>query len=171
MHDGERYKNDDAIQYPVLVDDLEGSTHQVYGGNADPTYLIDSDGRVAFYNMMTHAPTLDEAIMELMEQGGQGVVHGGIDRTPHMLSSMADGWRGLRRGFPQSWIEMDLAMPGSGSSLWMTHQLRPLLAPLALRGKPLPTSAKIGLLVGAGAILALGALALTRNSDDKSNRV
>lgn len=165
MYDGERFKNEDDIQYPVVVDDLKGSTHQVYGGNADPTYLIDADGRVAFYNMFTHAPTLDRAITALIEQGGQGVVNGGIDRTPHMLASMTNGWRGLRRGFPQSWIEMDLAMPGSGTSIWMAHQLRPLLAPIALRGKPLPVSAKIALAVGAGALIALAMSALFRDRD------
>ena len=154
--------------FPVVVDDLEGTTHQVYGGLADPTYLIDADGRVSFYCLWTHAPTLHTAIEELMKQNGRGVVKGGIHRTPHLLASFADGWNGLRRGFPQSWIEMDLAMPPMGSATWLAHQFRPLLAPIALLSKPLPPSAKIGLAVGAGALLlALGAWALkgTRKND------
>lgn len=162
LKDGERYKHDDRIEFPVVVDDLEGTTHQVYGGLADPTYLIDADGRVSFYCLWTHAPTLHTAIEELKNQNWRGVVSGGIERTPHLLASMTDGWRGLRRGFPQSWLEMDLAMPPMGSATWALHQFRPLLAPVALRGKPLPTAAKIGLAAGAIGLLALGAAALTR---------
>lgn len=37
------------------------------------------------------------------------------------------------------------------------YQLRLLLAPLTLRGKPLPAAAKIVLAVGAGALLVFGA--------------
>ncbi len=58
MYDAHRYKQDDGIPWTVLADDLQGTVHQVYGGLADPTYLIDADGRVAYYDMWTHAPTL-----------------------------------------------------------------------------------------------------------------
>ena len=161
FRDGERYKHDDNIEFPVLVDDLKGATHQVYGGLADPTYLIDRDGRVSFYCLWTHAPTLFQAIEELLNQGGRGVVKGdGIHRTPHLAASMTDGWRGLRRGFPISLVELELSAPGVGIGTWLGYQIRPLLAPLTLRGKPLPTGAKIGLAIGAGAILAFGVQAL-----------
>jgi hypothetical protein len=142
-----RYKEDEGIPYHVLVDDLIGTVHQVYGGLADPTYLIDADGRVSFYNMWTHAPTLHEAIEELFGQGGRGIVKGGTDRIPHLLSTIADGWHGLRRGFPQ---------------------IRPLLAPIALRATPLPVSAKIGLGIGAAALLFFGVRALTRNERNRT---
>ncbi len=143
--------------YPVVVDDIEGTTHQVYGGLADPTYLIDSGGRVAFYNMWTHAPTLDRALEALEKQGGRGVVLGGVDRTVHLLASMTDGWKGLRRGLPQSFTELELSAPGMASSTWLGYQLRPLLAPLTLRAKPLPAPVKVGLAIGAGALFALAA--------------
>ena len=156
MGDAERYRREDGIAWPVLVDDLEGSTHQVYGGLADPTYLIDIDGRVAFYNMWTHAPTLHEALEELLEQEWRGEVKGGVHQTPHLLSSMTDGWKGLRRGWPRSFIELETSAPGMASGPWLGYQLRPLLAPLTLRSKPLPPSAKLGLAGGAAALLFLG---------------
>ncbi len=165
MSDGERYKHDDRIPYPVLVDDLIGTVHQVYGGIADPTYLIDADGRVSFYNLWTHAPTLFEAIEELLSQGGRGVVKGGTDRIPHLLSTIADGWTGLRRGFPRSAIELELSAPGMASGPWLGYQLKPLLAPIALRGKPLPVPVKIGLAIGAAGLLILGAKALMRDRE------
>ena len=166
--DGEKFKREEGVLYSVVVDDLEGTTHQVYGGLADPTYLIDADGRVAFYNLWTHAPTLHEAIAELLNQDGRGVVKGGTHRTPHLLASMTDGWKGLRKGFPQSAIELELSAPGMASMPWLGYQIRPLLAPLTLRGEPLPVPVKFGLAVGAGALLALGARAFTRSKDNRN---
>ncbi len=168
MYDGERFKSEEEIPYPVLVDDLEGTTHQVYGGLADPTYLIDADGRVSFYNMWTHAPTLHEAIEDLMKQAGRGIVKGGKYRTPHLLATITDGWKGLRRGFPRSLIELDLSAPGMGSGTWLGYQFRPLLAPIALRGKPLPTTAKLGLAIGAGALIAVGVKMFMRRRKNDS---
>jgi hypothetical protein len=141
-----------------------GPTHQVYGGQADPTYLIDRDGQVAFYVMWTHAPTLYRAIEQLMRQGGRGVAGGGVDRTPHILPAMTDGWNGLRRGLPQSLIDMETAAPTTGVGAWLGHQLRPLLAPLTLRAEPLPPAAKAGLALGAVALVVLGAQAFKRDS-------
>lgn len=166
-HDAQRYQREEGISWPVLVDDLPGTTHQVYGGLADPTYLIDSEGRVAYYNMWTHAPTLYEAIAALLAQGGQGVVLGGIKRWPYMGAAMTDGWRGLRRGLPQSFNDLMLAAPGSPILPWLGYQLRPLLAPLTLRAKPLPVSVKLGLALG-GALLA--GLAIRRLTASQTSR-
>ncbi len=166
MRDGEKFKSENDVPYPVAVDDLQGTAHQVYGGLADPTYLIDADGRVSFYNMWTHAPTLHGAIEELLNQGGRGVVKGGTHRQPHLLATITDGWKGLRKGFPQSAVELELSAPGMASGPWLGYQIRPLLAPFTLRGKPLPVPVKFGLAVGAGALLALGTRALIgRNKD------
>jgi len=153
MGDAERYVRDEGIPWTVLVDDLQGTAHQVYGGMADPTYLIDADGHVAYYNMWTHVPTLHTAIAALVEQGGRGVTTGGLDRTMHMLAAMTDGWKGLRRGLPQSLIDIETAGPGTGSGAWLGYQLRPLLAPLTLRATPLPRRTRVALAV---AMLALG---------------
>lgn len=146
---------------------MAGTAHQVYGGLADPTYLIDRDGRVSFYNMWTHAPTLHEAIEELTNQNGRGTVKGGTHRAPHLLATLTDGWKGLRKGFPQSAIELELSAPGMASGPWLGYQIRPLLAPLALRGEPLPAPVKIGLAVGAGVLIALGLQALTRSGEHR----
>lgn len=155
MIDAHKYKDEERIDWPVLVDDLPGTVHQVYGGLADPTYLIDVDGRVSFYNMWTHAPTLHRAIDALMRSGGRGIVNGGIHHMPHMLPAMADGWKGIRRGLPQSFFDLMTAAPGMGSSLWLGHKLRPVLGPIALRATPLSRMFKIAL--AAGVALLAGA--------------
>ena len=157
LADARAYKEQDGIPWDVVVDDLEGTVHQVYGGMSDPTYLIDADGRVAYYNMWTHAPTLHIAIEALLAQGGRGVVAGGVDRTPHMGAALTDGWRGLRRGLPQSLIDIETAGPTTGLGAWLGYQLKPLLAPVTLRAEPLPTGARLALAAGAAA-LAFGVL-------------
>lgn len=170
-NDAEKFKREDGVLYPVLFDDVEGTVHQVYGGLADPTYLIDADGRVAFYCMWTHAPTLHEAVEELINQGGRGVVKGGIHRTPHLAATITDGWRGLRRGLPQSFIELELSAPGMASLPWLGHQLKPLLAPVTLRAKPLPPSAKIALAAGGIGLLALGTHTAKSFINERNNKL
>lgn len=149
LQHAEQYLHEEHIPWPVLVDDLAGTVHQLYGGLADPTYVIDSDGRVAFYNMWTHAPTLHTACDHLMQQGGRGVVDDGVDRKPHALAALTNGWKGLRKGLPQSVLDLETAAPTSGVSSWLGYQLRGVLAPLTLRATPLPPLVKFGLTLGA----------------------
>ncbi len=88
LESAREYARLEGIPWRVLVDDYDGTTHLAYSrAMADPTFLIDADGRVAFYNMWTHAPTLKRALDELLARDGRGVVAGGIDRTPHVLAS------------------------------------------------------------------------------------
>ena len=162
LADARRYQEQAQIPWSVVVDDLAGTTHQVYGGLADPTYLIDRAGRVAFYNMWTHVPTLHQALDALDQQGGRGVVCGGVDRRPHILPALTDGWRGLRRGWPQSFVELETAAPLTASSTWLGYQLRPLLAPLTLQAKPLPAAVRLGLTAGAVAVVGLLARRMVR---------
>lgn len=157
MHDAGSYQREEDIPWTVLVDDLDGATHQVYGGLSDPVYLLDSDGRIAYYNMWTHVPSLHVALDALQQQGWRGRVKGGIDRVPHMAPWMTHGWRGIRRGLPQSFIDLETAAPGSASSTWLGYQLRTLLAPLTLRARPLPFPVRLILAVGAAVTLILAA--------------
>jgi hypothetical protein len=163
VDDATRYELEERIPWPVLVDDLAGTVHQAYGGLPDPTYIIDADGRIAFYNFFTHAPTLHRVLVALAEQGNRGTVLGGLDRTPHGAAAVTDGWRGLRRGKPRSVIDLETTLPLSGATVWLGHQLRPVLAPLALRAEPLPRPVRIGILATAAA-LAVGLIVLGRRA-------
>lgn len=165
MQDARKYAEYRQIPWPILVDDLQGTVHQAYSGLADPTFLIDADGRVAYYNMWTYVPALYEAINALLEQGGHGVVNGGINHVAYPLPAMADGWKGIRLGLPQSFIDMSTAMPGSSTSIWLGDKLRPVLAPVALRAKPLPPLAKAGLAVGGAVAVVAGIRWLTNSSE------
>lgn len=165
QRDAERYQRDEQIPWTVLVDDLPGTVHQAYGGVADPTYLIDADGRVAFYNIWTFAPSLDEALAQLFQQGGNGVVHGGVEQMPHLGPALTDGWRGLERGLPQSYLDLEMAAPGSATAVFLGSRLKPLLEPVTLRAESLPANLKLGLCLGAlAASVGVGYLLMKRRS-------
>jgi hypothetical protein len=149
MRDAERYQRVEGIRWPVAVDDLEGTVHQVYGGLADPSYLIDADGTVAFYDLWTSAPVLHTAITRLMDQGGHGVVRRGLHRRPHLGAAMTDGWRALQRGAPQSVSDLMRIAPGSPLLVWLGHVAKPVLAPATMRARPLPSRLRWGLTLAA----------------------
>ena len=153
------YKHEERIPWTVVVDRLDGEVHRQYGALPDPAYIIDRDGRVAFYCTFTHAPTLHRAFEALRDQEWRGVALGGYDRRPHLLGAVADGWPALRRGLPQSAIDLETAAPGGSSVPFLGYQLRWLLRPLARRATPLPRAARVGLSLGA--IAGAAAIAAT----------
>ena len=154
FRDAQRHRQADAIPWTVLSDDLEGSVHRHYGMLADPTYLIDAEGRVAFYGAVTHAPTLHRALDQLSAQENKGIVAGGYDRRPHVLQVIVGGWPALRRGLPQSVVDLETAVPTTGVMPFVGHQLRGALAPVALRATPLPVAARFALGVAVGVLVA-----------------
>jgi len=155
--DASAHQHEDHIPWPVLVDAVNGRVHRLYGGLADPTFLLDLDGRVAFSQAITHAPTLHTALRALEARAGRGVVLGGIDRRPHVLPVIAGGWPALQRGAPQSIIDLETALPTAALLPWLGQWLRPVLRPIALRDTPLPWSARAAL---AGVVVAGAAVAL-----------
>lgn len=143
------FSREEELPWTVLVDDYAGTVHRTYSREmADPVFLIDSNGRIAFYGMWTHVPTLRRAIDELLTKGGRGMA-GGLDRRPHLLASFIDGYRGPRRGGRRAVLEYDLGGLGAGTLSFLGTKAKPLLGPIALRTTPLPTSTKLALLVGA----------------------
>src|SRR5205823_14186743 len=111
-------------------------------------------GRVAYYNLWTYAPALFLAIEALLKQGGRGVVRGGMLRLPNLLPAMTAGWRALRRGLPQSYVDLELATPGAATATAVGAALSPILRPFGQRARPLPLAARLGLAAG-GTALAL----------------
>ncbi len=163
MADAERYQRTEHIPWPVVVDDVEGTVHRTYGGLSNPSYLIGTDGRVSFYAPVTGAPRLHRALEELVAGGGRGVVSGGIDLVPHLLTTFIEGWRAVERGRPQSTDDLSRALPGGVSLLLAGRAVRPVLAPLVLRARPLPSRTRAALLgVVAIALLSLPYRSLSR---------
>jgi hypothetical protein len=146
VRSAQEYRQLEDIAWPVLVDDYEGTVHRAYSQEmADPSFLIDADGRVAFYCMWTHAPSLKPAFDELLSKGGVGApVAGGMDGAPHLFASFVDGIRGPQRGGKRAVREYSTGGFGAGLLSLAGNKAKPVLAPLALRTEPLPSAAKVG---------------------------
>jgi hypothetical protein len=156
LRSAQEYKQLERIAWAVLVDDYEGTVHRAYSQEmADPSFLIDAQGRVAFYCMWTHAPSLKPAFDELLARGGVGApVAGGIDKVPHLLASFVDGVRGPQRGGKRAVREYTTGGFGVGLLSLALNKAKPVLGPLALRAEPLPVQAKLGLAVLAVFVVA-----------------
>jgi multicopper oxidase len=141
--DAAHYKSAHSIPWPVLVDDLSGTVHQAYGRLTDPSYVIDCEGRVAFYNLGTNVPALGVALQQLAVQDGRGIVAGGLTRKPGLLPVVANGWPAIRRGLPQSALDLMVTVPGAPIVLWVGHLLRPVLRPLSRRTRRVPRRVQI----------------------------
>lgn len=151
----------------MLVDDYAGTVHRTYSREmADPSFLVDAEGRVAFYGMWTHAPALKSAFDELLARGGTGApVAGGIDRVPHLFASFVDGYRGPARGGKRAVREYTTGGFGAGALSYVGNQAKPVLGPRALRAKPLPPPATVALAAGLVGAVALVFLAVRRRPD------
>jgi hypothetical protein len=122
IREAELYKEGEGIPWAVVADSLDGRVHNLYGRMADPTYIIDRDGVVAFQQLWTHVPTLERALEALLHWKGRGVAtyRNGVDARPHGLRAFTrSGQRALLRGAPQSYVDLVLAMA-------------PLLVPVAV---------------------------------------
>lgn len=149
LADGQAYRSEELIPWPVLVDDLPGTVQRAYGGLAAAAYLIDSQGIIAFCGVWGQSPALRSAIDDLLAHHGTLAHAGrGTDRRPHLAAAIVAGQRGPVRGGRQSLIDLELGFPGA-SLLMITGRLgRPVLQPLAVRTTPVPTRTRAALLLG-----------------------
>lgn len=158
----EFFRQADQVPWPILVDDLAGAVAHAYTTLPNAQFLIDAEGTVAFRGDVAHGPTLHRALDRLLRQGGRGAISGADDSMPHMLGATAFGWEGIARGGEVSVQDIWKGVPPMAANLWLGNQMKPLLAPLASRGKPIPSGVKLA----AGAVL-LGLL-LSRRGGRRS---
>ena len=169
FEDARAYGGEERIPWPVLVDDLAGTVQRAYGGLAAAVYLIDGRGSVAFCGTWGQSPALRQALEELLARGGSGTPAGkGTDRRPHLAAAIVAGQGGPLRGGRRALIDLELGFPGAMILMSMGGVGRPVLAPLALRTTPVPTRARVALLVGlVGACAVVG---LHRRGRGRANR-
>ena len=110
-----------AIPWPVLVDDLEGAVHGQYAPLPDPSVLIGTDGR-GLHRLLDACA--DASARDRLADGDgwpRGVV--GESRTIRPFATNTDGWPAVRRGLPQSFIELETACPGFASGVWLGYPI------------------------------------------------
>jgi len=150
LDDARRYQQEEAIAWPVAVDDLAGAMQRAYGALSASVYLIDAAGRVAFYGIWGQAPPLRQAIDKLLAQRGSGVPSGrSVDRVPHLAAAIVAGQGGPARGGWVALLDLELGFPGAFGLMTLGSFGRPVLEPLVLRTTSLPAPARAALLAGA----------------------
>jgi hypothetical protein len=159
-----RLRDEDGVEWPILVGELDGTTHSQYTELPNHLFLIDTEGRVAFRSEFAHAPTLWRALNQLEASGWLGPVDEGVDKTMHMVGPTAYGWTGPSRGGKTAINDLVKGAPPLAANLWLGQFMRPLLAPIAGRSRPLPPEAKFGLAVAAIGLAAL-AISMLKHRD------
>jgi len=112
-------REQENVEFSVLVDDLRGSIHRRYGQLPNAAFLVDKSGRVAFRSLWAQAGAVDEALQQLLRiQGERGVDHavvlGGEDRSMPITYPVLHSYRALQRGGAKSMDDFAeaLGLPG-----------------------------------------------------------
>ncbi len=156
----EQFREEEDVDIPIIVDDLNGRIHKKYGKAPNPTYLIDRSGRISFRMLNTNATVLGAAIEELIErQGDRGadhvVVHGGEYHGIPKASALLHTHRALRRGGKKSVDDFKHEMGWPGRvALTGSRVAEPVIE------HPLATLAMLGATAGVIALGIWGGLAL-----------
>lgn len=115
----ELLRDEEDVEMPILVDDLDGSIHRDYGRMPNSTYIIDKSGRVAFRALWTRPNVIREALDELLERQedrdvDHAVVHGGEDRSVPVKYGILHSNRALRRAGPKAVedFQREMGIPG-----------------------------------------------------------
>jgi peroxiredoxin len=150
------FRDDEDIEMPVLVDELDGRVHRKYGKMPNPTYLIDKSGHVAFRSMWTKPSVLAEAIEELLNlQRHRGndhaIVRGGESRAMPMTYAILNSHRALDRGGVKAIREFreGLGRPGK-----LAHSAGRYVGPVVLNpGKSLAAAGLAAAVISGGLYL------------------
>lgn len=146
----ERFREEDDVEIPIVVDELNGKIHRKYGSLPNPTYVIDKSGRVAFRSLWTRASVLEEALDELLERQKErdsehAIVRGGEDTSMPLAYALFHAHRALDRGGDRAIEDFrrELGMPGR-----IVHTASRVAQPIALH----PGRAFAGALIAGGVI-------------------
>jgi hypothetical protein len=106
------FKEQFEIQRPILVDDLVGTGHKLYGMLPNMTYLIGRGGKVLFRADWTDPPTIEMILKYVMTSRGRK--QQGLHLAPfyaeivgYRWSDIAKAHEGLRRAGPKAVQDYD----------------------------------------------------------------
>lgn len=127
-HPGERYsahktweqklkfardcREQDGIQAKLLVDDLQGTVHRLYGTMPNMIYIIDKNGRIAYKAMWTDHAEIASVLSNLaladeLQSQGVRVKPSYTERINYIPAEYAGGVREkvFDRAGPQAWAD------------------------------------------------------------------
>ncbi len=112
-------REQEQIDYPILVDELGGEVHRRYGALPNASFIIDKSGRIAYRSLASHGPSLGAALEELLEREKErgvhhAVVHGGEDAITPSLKTFLNAYRAIERGGYDAVVNFrgELGIPG-----------------------------------------------------------
>ena len=149
----EFFRDEEEVEMPILVDDLDGRLHRKYGTMPNSTYVIDKTGRVAFRALWTRAAVIAEALEELLNaQESRGdehvVVRGGETKAMPMTYAILNSHRALERGGVKAIREFreGLGRPGK-----IAHSAGRYVGPMVLNpGKTLAAAGLAAAVISGG---------------------
>ena len=85
-----KLKDQESVELPILVDDLQGTVHRQFGLLSNMVYLIDREGLVVYKSDWTDAAELDgmcASLLRLEEMKKQGIpiIRKGISERMHWI--------------------------------------------------------------------------------------
>lgn len=91
-------RDQDRIQNPLLVDDLQGTVHLLYGLMPNMIYIIDKDGRIAYKAMWTDHQEIASVLANLvladqLQSSGVRVKPSYTERINYIPAEYAGGVR------------------------------------------------------------------------------
>ncbi|HEY5162140.1 MAG TPA: redoxin domain-containing protein [Terriglobales bacterium] len=152
----EEFRDEEGVEMPIVVDDLNGKVHRKYGTLPNPTYIIDTSGRVAFRALWTRPRVIAKALEELLEaQQERGedhvIVLDGEDTKAPMTYAMLHTHRALERGGEQAIQDFREEMGRAG---WALDAASRVVEPVALNpGKAFAGAAMAGGMIAGGLYL------------------
>jgi peroxiredoxin len=112
-------RDQEQIDFPVLIDELGGDAHRKYGARPNASFIIDKSGRVAYRSLSSHTGSLGAALEELLERQKErgshhAVVHGGEDTITPSLKTFLNAYRAIERGGYDAVVNFrgELGIPG-----------------------------------------------------------
>ncbi len=99
----EQLRDEEDVEMPIIVDDVDGGIHRKYGSMPNSTYIIDKSGRIAFRALWTRPNVIEDALEELLEREEErgvdhAIVGGGEDRSVPVRYGLLHSHRALHRG-------------------------------------------------------------------------
>lgn len=112
-------REQDGIQTPILVDDLEGTVHRCYGSMPNMVYIIDKNGRIAYKAMWTDHEEITSVLANLvladeLQARGVRVKPSYTERINYIAAEYAGGLcdKVFGRAGPQAWADYQNVFPG-----------------------------------------------------------
>lgn len=128
----ELLREQEDVEMPIIVDELNGTIHRKYGKVPNPTYIIDKSGHVAFRCLWTKPAIVEKALDELLmiqEETGadEAIVMGGEHTMMPKMMPLAHTARALDRGGRRAVYDFESEMGVPGKMMVMgSRAMRPM---------------------------------------------